>query len=170
MRKKFIIVLTSVSLLLMSGCAKKDPKPSSDMGNEIVTDTVSIDENNFDSSTGNGFNSSSDGMKSLYFGFGAYTLTPEMQSTVAFNKNVLTQKLQNGQVKLEGNCDEFGTDEYNYALGLKRSKAVKDSLIAQGMNDSQILLVTYGESNPQCKEPTDSCYARNRRVDLHLVK
>jgi len=170
MRKNFILLLASASILLISGCAKKDPKPSSNLDNEIVTDTVSIDENNFDSSASGGFNSSSDGMKSLYFGFGEYALTSEMQNTVAFNKKVLDQKLQSGEVKLEGNCDEFGTDEYNIALGLKRSKAVKDSLVAQGVNGSKIVLVSYGESNPQCKEPTDSCYSRNRRVDLHLVR
>jgi len=55
-------------------------------------------------------------------------------------------------------------------LGLKRAKAVKDSLIAQGVNANKMVLISFGESNPVCSNPTDACYAQNRRVDLRLVK
>ena len=74
------------------------------------------------------------------------------------------------RIKIEGNCDEFGTDEYNYALGLKRAKAVKDAMAAQGVDAGRMVIISYGESNPVCNEPTDTCYARNRRADLRLAK
>jgi peptidoglycan-associated lipoprotein len=148
--------------------------------NEVAsntTTTVTIDENKYNSQqqqalngSTDAFNSSSDGMKSIYFDFGGYVITSKMQNTIGFNKNVLTQTLGNGKVKLEGNCDEFGTDEYNYALGLKRTKVVKDVLVAQGIPADKIILVSFGESNPQCHEASDDCYARNRRVDLHLIR
>ena len=159
---------------MLSGCSKKKPSPNT---NEIAADTVSVNDGSFGSGLGNsgssnktGYNSSTDGMKSIYFAFDQYSLDYKMQSVVNFNAGVLNQKLGSSKVKLEGNCDEFGTDEYNYALGLKRAKAVKDSLIAQGVNGSKIVLVSYGESNPKCSNMSDSCYAQNRRVDLHLLR
>ena len=109
-------------------------------------------------------------MSSLYFNFGEYGLSASMQDTVVFNANILKQKLQGYKVKIEGNCDEFGSDEYNYALGLKRAKSVKDSLTTQGINTNQITLISYGESNPQCREMSDSCYRKNRRVDLQIAR
>ena len=168
------ILFVAIALLMLSGCSKKKPKPSN--ANEIASDTISVDDSSFGSGLGanggssSGYNSSSDGMKSIYFAFDQYSLDSDMQSIVSFNSGVLNKKLGSAQVKLEGNCDEFGTDEYNQALGLKRAKAVKDSLIMQGINGSKIVLVSYGESNPKCSTMSDSCYAQNRRVDLHILR
>lgn len=165
-----LVLFSAIVLLLASGCSDKKPKPGGNISdaNSFVGETVTVDESGVNSQ--NRYNGSSDGMKSVYFDFGDYDVSPNAQRTVSFDASVLNQKLQGKRVKLEGNCDEFGTDEYNYALGLKRAKAVKDSLQAKGIRGSQIVLVSYGESNPQCREATDSCYGRNRRVDLHLVK
>jgi peptidoglycan-associated lipoprotein len=181
MTKKTILFAVMV-LLVLSGCSKKKPKPNS--ANEIAQDTISVDESmgsgiggsgissGASSNGGNysGYNSSSDGMRSLYFAFDEYSISSQMQGTISFNSNILRQKLGSSQVKLEGNCDEFGTDEYNYALGLKRAKSVKDSLVQQGIKESRIVLVSYGESNPMCSSMTDECYAQNRRVDLHILR
>ncbi|MDD5549213.1 MAG: OmpA family protein, partial [Sulfurovaceae bacterium] len=84
----------------------------------------------------------------------------------AVDKNVNALKNYNGKIKIEGNCDEFGTDEFNYALGLKRAKAVKDALVAKGVPESVFSLISLGESTPICVDATDECYAANRRVDL----
>ncbi len=174
---KKILILSLLALLLISGCARKKPSPSDTAGgydnsNDIATDVVSIDEgiSSTSASNPNGFNSSTDGMQSIYFEFGGYTITSQMQDVLSLNKNIISQKLRGGKLKLEGNCDEFGTDEYNQALGLKRTKAVMDNLVSLGIPQSQIVVVSYGESNPQCHEATDECYARNRRVDLGLVR
>ena len=190
MTKKTILFAVMI-LLVLSGCSKKKPKPNS--ANEIAQDTISVDESmgngiggsGISSGVGfggvggvdgvagsySGYNSSSDGMRSLYFAFDEYSISSQMQGTISFDTNVLRQKLGGSQVKLEGNCDEFGTDEYNYALGLKRAKSVKDSLVQQGIKESRIVLVSYGESNPMCSSSmTDDCYAQNRRVDLHILR
>ena len=164
MIKKTVLFSVFV-LLLLSGCSQKKPAPDA---NSFAADTVSIVDGGVSSQ--NRYNGSTDGMRSVYFKIGEYDVSYDMQSTLAFNAKVLRQKLGSGRVKLEGNCDEFGTDEYNYALGLKRAKAVKDSLQAKGIRPGQIVIVSFGESNPQCHEASDSCYARNRRVDLHLLR
>lgn len=169
-------ILTALSFgIMMVGCGQPAPQGTTvgkDLGNGgIVGDTVSIDEGRYGGTNGTttqAYNSSSDGFQSVYFGFDRYDVSPEMQAVIAHN--VHNAKSQSGRIRIEGNCDEFGSDEYNYALGLKRAKAVKDALVAQGIAPSRTVLVSYGESNPVCSEATETCYRRNRRADLRIVR
>ncbi|HFU77246.1 MAG TPA: hypothetical protein ENK98_05020 [Epsilonproteobacteria bacterium] len=183
---KSLLILTSMLALLLTGCSQKAPelhgaqtgKNNVSDATEIAGKTVSINENTYgNENSANGqkngmndgkYNSSSNGFQSIYFGFGDYSISPSMENHITRNSNVVQNN--SAKVKIEGNCDEFGTDEYNYALGLKRAKAVKDSLVAQGAPASKMVIISYGESNPVCSNPTDGCYAQNRRVDLRLVK
>lgn len=173
MTYKLLMVATAVSLFL-SGCGQTAPELDGSKNNisdasAITGDTVGIDEGNYGNNGSNGkYNSSSDGFKSIYFDFGGYSLDSNMDSNM--NTNIKVASATASKIKIEGNCDEFGTDEYNYALGLKRAKTVKDSLAAQGVSTSKMVLVSFGESSPVCSEPSDSCYDRNRRVDIRLVK
>ena len=144
-----------------------DGKNNVSDANHIEGDTVSIDENGFGSDSGS-YNSSSDGFKSIYFDFADYSISSSMENNM--NHNTQVANSSSSKLKIEGNCDEFGTDEYNYALGLKRAKVVKDSIAAQGVDTSKMVLVSFGESNAVCTEATDSCYERNRRVDIRLIK
>ena len=73
-------------------------------------------------------------------------------------------------IKIEGNCDEWGTDEYNYALGLKRAKSVKEALRANGVHGKKMKLISYGESNPVCTEHNKECWAKNRRVEFKVLQ
>jgi len=174
----------TLSLLLLTGCGKKQPNLNDlDTGlnnvsdvTQIAGETVTIDENMYKKDTENNqkiatsatYNSSNDGFQSIYFGFGAYGISTDMENHIT--TNVQRVNTSDMIVKIEGNCDEFGTDEYNYALGLKRAKAVKDSIVSQGVSASKMVIISFGESNPVCSNPTDTCYSQNRRVDLHLVK
>jgi peptidoglycan-associated lipoprotein len=167
-----LLITTAIVSLILGGCSQNAPgldgKNNISDANHIEGDTVSIDENTYgDGSTGN-YNSSSDGFKSIYFGFADYSISSNMENNM--NHNIQVANTASSKIKIEGNCDEFGTDEYNYALGLKRAKAVKDSISAQGIDTSRMVLVSFGESNAVCTEPSDSCYERNRRVDIRLMK
>jgi len=185
MIQKSLLLTAATLTLLLSACSQKAPNiPDAQAGKNNVSDvtqiadkTVSISENTYgneninngkDGTNTNKYNSSSNGFQSIYFGFGDYGISTGMDNNIAKNSNIVSNTP--GKIKIEGNCDEFGTDEYNYALGLKRAKAVKDSIVAQGVNAGKMVIISYGESNPVCSNPTDGCYAQNRRVDLRLVK
>lgn len=166
-----LLIATAALSLFLSGCAQPAPdsigKHNVSDANHIEGDTVSIDENGLDGSMG-AYNSSSDGFKSIYFAFADYGISSNMQENMNHNTGVAMSA--SSKIKIEGNCDEFGTDEYNYALGLKRAKAVQDSLAAQGIDPDKTMLVSFGESNAVCTEASEDCYQRNRRVDIRLVK
>ncbi len=170
-----IFATAAVAVLLLAGCGQPAPgglDAGSKKGNAYEADTVSIDENRYGGSNSNSLanaNSSSDGFQSIYFGFDQYTIPADMESYMAKNASV-ANSTSGSKIRIEGNCDEFGSDEYNYALGLKRAKAVKDALSMQGVPASRMVMVSYGESNPACSDATEACYAQNRRVDLRLAR
>ncbi len=166
------LLTTAIVSLIFAGCAQTAPDLDGSNNisdaNAISGDTVSIDESAYGNEGSGNNNSSSDGFRSVYFDFGEYAISSDMENNM--NTNIKVASSASSKIKIEGNCDEFGTDEYNYALGLKRAKAVKDSIVAQGMDGSRMVMVSLGESSPVCTEPNDSCYDRNRRVDIRLVK
>ena len=53
--------------------------------------------------------------------------------------------------------------------GLKRANTVKTAIIAEGVDEKRITMVSYGESNPVCTDKTKECWAQNRRVDTKLL-
>ena len=179
---KYIKSLTlGVCSMLMIGCSQNlidvpyNGGSNVSDANALNSQTVTIDENSINNansintnSLNSRYNSSSNGFNSLYFAFGSYSISDDMHQVLVHDINVA--KNTSGKIKIEGNCDEFGTDEYNYALGLKRAKALKDSMVMQGVDASRIVIFSYGESNPVCKDTSAECYQRNRRVDLRLVR
>jgi peptidoglycan-associated lipoprotein len=73
----------------------------------------------------------------------------------------------NRKVRLEGNCDERGSTEYNLGLGQRRADGVKKMLQVGGVKDSQIDAVSYGEEKPRATGHDETSWAQNRRTDLN---
>jgi len=174
------IVLSGVvaALLVFSGCSSKDPvvdaetqeveAPAAQEVKAVETETVSSE----DSVISSGTLSMSDIEKqltSVYFDFDKFNINADMQDRVSNSATVANAAASAYSVKLEGNCDEWGSDEYNFALGLKRANTVKKALVAEGVDASRVAMVSYGESNPTCSDKTQDCWAQNRRVDFKLL-
>ena len=70
------------------------------------------------------------------------------------------------RVRLEGHTDERGTREYNIGLGERRSQAIRQILMIQGVAASQITTVSFGEERPAREGSNENAYARNRRVEI----
>jgi peptidoglycan-associated lipoprotein len=100
----------------------------------------------------------------ILFDYDKFDIREDMMASVKGNAGLLKGKT----FKLEGNCDEFGSDEYNFALGLKRANAVKAALVNEGIAADSISMVSLGEGNPTCTEKTKECWAKNRRVEVKL--
>lgn len=69
-------------------------------------------------------------------------------------------------VRLEGNCDERGSNEYNLALGQRRADGVKKMLLLGGAQASQVTTVSYGEEKPRATGRNEDAWKQNRRTDL----
>jgi peptidoglycan-associated lipoprotein len=101
----------------------------------------------------------------VYFDFDHAEIKPEFQAQVACHAAYLRQ-FPGARVTLEGNADERGTREYNLGLGERRGNAVSSALGAAGASSSQLNTVSYGEERPTCKDHSEGCWAKNRRVEI----
>lgn len=72
-------------------------------------------------------------------------------------------------VRVEGNTDNRGTEEYNRALGERRALSVREELVKMGMNPEMIPTISYGEDRPVDPADNDAAWAKNRRADFILL-
>jgi peptidoglycan-associated lipoprotein len=69
-------------------------------------------------------------------------------------------------IRIEGNCDERGTSEYNIALGQRRADAAKRYLQDLGMDPASIATISYGNERPRATGDDEAAWQENRRDDL----
>jgi peptidoglycan-associated lipoprotein len=100
----------------------------------------------------------------VYFDFDQYALTAETRAVLLAHAEKL--KADPVHVRLEGHTDERGSREYNMALGEKRAKAVRDFLVAQGVDPSLLEVISYGEEQPVATGHNEAAWAQNRRVEI----
>lgn len=73
------------------------------------------------------------------------------------------------RIRIEGNTDTRGSNEYNIALGLRRANAARRYLVAQGIDNARFEVVSYGEERPVNQGSSDDAYAKNRRDDFVIT-
>jgi len=103
---------------------------------------------------------------SIYFDFDKSIIKPEYQDTLKKNYEALQSLPSTTVLRLEGNCDERGSAEYNLALGQRRADAVRRALVLLGFPDANIQTVSWGKEKPRCTEHNEQCWSQNRRVDF----
>jgi len=75
---------------------------------------------------------------------------------------------QGSRIRIEGNCDERGTTEYNLALGDRRAHAAAMYLEQLGVAATRIDYVSYGSERPKDPGHDDAAWAKNRRDDIFV--
>lgn len=176
------LVLSGViaTLLVFSGCSSKDPvvdaqtqeveAPAAQEVKAVETETVSSENSVVSSGTDSlSMADIEKQLTSVYFDFDKFNIDAKNQEKISTDASIANAAANSFSVKLEGNCDEWGSDEYNFALGLKRANAVKKALVSEGVDASRVAMVSYGESNPVCSDKTKDCWSKNRRVDFKLL-
>lgn len=103
--------------------------------------------------------------KPIYFAYDQSTLSAEGQSTLQ-EIGKLMKEVPEITARVEGHADERGTNDYNLALGERRSKTVNDYLASYGIQASRLSTISYGEEKPAMEGHDESAYAKNRRVEF----
>ena len=99
----------------------------------------------------------------VYFGFDSSELAGEAQAVLDRQAAFLNVN-PTMVVIIEGHADERGTREYNLALGDRRAVAVRDYLLAKGLNDARVRTVSYGKERPAVSGSNEESWAKNRRA------
>ncbi len=108
------------------------------------------------------------GLQDVFFEFDSWKITHEGRDVLEKNANLL-QEDTDKNLLIEGHCDQRGTQAYNIVLGKKRAIAIRDFLVALGVESTRLSVVTYGKEKPFCNDESESCYQENRRGHL-IVK
>lgn len=103
--------------------------------------------------------------RSVYYDFDRYDIREDFAPLVEAHANLLLQN-RDLKTRIEGNCDERGSTEYNLALGQRRADSVKRALMVLGVPASRIEAVSYGEEKPKATGQDEDSYAENRRSDI----
>ncbi|HEX6157226.1 MAG TPA: OmpA family protein, partial [Burkholderiales bacterium] len=97
------------------------------------------------------------------------------QARAALDREVLPQLANVHHIALSGHTDELGSDDYNQRLSEQRANAVRDYLVAKGVDVSRIEVVGLGRTVPvksclgQKGAALIDCLAPNRRVELAVT-
>jgi peptidoglycan-associated lipoprotein len=105
------------------------------------------------------------GLQPIYFDFDKSFIRDDAKPVMKANAEYLKANPK-VKVRIEGNCDERGTIEYNQALGQRRATAAKKYLTDMGISAKRISLISYGKEKPVCSQSTEDCWQKNRRDDL----
>jgi peptidoglycan-associated lipoprotein len=101
----------------------------------------------------------------IYFDFDSYEIGAQYREIVAAHAKQLASH-SNIKARLEGHTDERGSREYNIGLGERRAQAVRRALMLQGVGDTQLVTVSYGEERPAVAGNDETAWSKNRRVEI----
>jgi len=108
---------------------------------------------------------SAKGLNRINFDFDRSDIKSEAKKTLEDNAAWL-KKNADAKINVEGHCDERGTEEYNMALGHRRSNAAKSYLVSLGINSNRMKTVSLGEERPLETCHNESCWWKNRRAEF----
>ncbi|MCE3037855.1 peptidoglycan-associated lipoprotein Pal [Helicobacter anatolicus] len=106
---------------------------------------------------------------SIYFDYDKFDIRQDMVETLDDSVEKINDNPEMSIV-IEGNTDEFGSDEYNFALSNRRALAVQKALNTRGVAKDKISIVSFGKTKPVCMDKSEECYQKNRRGDIRLIK
>ena len=108
-------------------------------------------------------------LQDVHFDFDRYTIRPMDAETLKQDSEWFKANPQT-RVRIEGNCDERGTIEYNLALGQKRADSAKTFLQSLGVNGALMETISYGKERPLDPGHNEAAWAKNRRTHFTPLK
>ncbi len=158
---KLKIVTFIAAALLLSGCASdKEPSTSDSSTSGSGTTAAPGSVEDFQVNVGD----------RVFFDYDSYEIRADAQDTLNRQAAWLGQ-YGNYAITVEGHCDERGTREYNLALGERRANAVRNYLVAQGVDPNRIQTISYGKERPEIADSNEfGLGAESPRRDGPAVK
>lgn len=176
--RKSAVVLLMASLMALGACGgKKTTRAGAESGEAVAGQNGGATSSGMEASAGmvgqgggaaGGPTGELGSQRIIYFEFDSSDISPQYVDVIAAHGRYLAGNASI-RIRLEGHSDERGTREYNIGLAERRAQAVKRALSLQGVQDSQVATVSYGEERPAVVGSDDAAYAKNRRVELVYI-
>jgi peptidoglycan-associated lipoprotein len=104
----------------------------------------------------------------VHFELDQSDLSSEDRALLDRKATILT-RIRGLRIRVEGNADDRGSDEYNLALSMRRAAETRRYLLERGVSEGQVETMSNGEEKPVCQEPEEGCWARNRRAEFTIL-
>ena len=174
-RSLLFVIVVSLSMFVLWGCPKKadvtttpetpqaeapvKEEPKAEPGKEAAKPEVKEEDKEKAAAA------AAAGLQPIYFDFDRSFVRDDAKAVMKANAEWLKANPK-VKIKIEGNCDERGTKEYNQALGQRRATSAKKYLTDMGIAANRISLISYGKEKPVCTDSSESCWQKNRRDDF----
>lgn len=162
-----LIAIVALAAVL-AACARdvrQEPAAPTAPGSSTTTQTDRIDARDFSDARNLENPDSLLSQRVIYFEFDRSDVRAQFRPIIDAHAAYLSAN-PSARVSLESHADERGSREYNLGLGERRGNAVRALLEAAGASADQIEVISYGEERPVCRESANSCWERNRRVEI----
>jgi peptidoglycan-associated lipoprotein len=104
----------------------------------------------------------------VYFDFDSSSVKPSEKAKISSVADYLKANASTA-VRVEGNCDERGTEEYNRSLGERRALAVREELVTLGVEPNRVDTISYGKDRSADPGHDESAWKKNRRDEFILL-
>ncbi len=101
----------------------------------------------------------------VHFDFDKSDIRPDAEQVLQRKVTVL-REYPGVTLRIEGHCDERGSNEYNLALGQRRAEAVRRYLVSYGIDVGRFATISYGEERPAARASNEEAWAQNRRAEF----
>lgn len=176
-RNNNVVMLLAVAVLAVA--CKSQPPADTDpaAGGEMVGEsgvstggvaTVDADRLSGSSQGAAGPDGALAAQRVIYFDFDSSDIRTEYVDVIAAHGRFLAGNAT-VRVRLEGHSDERGSREYNIGLAERRAQTVRRALALQGVQESQIATVSYGEERPAAAGGDENAWSKNRRVEIVYI-
>lgn len=167
MGSRILGLLAVVVLLSVTGCKHADKDAGSittdgNMNSNVTASPAPVEGANGGPTAGTQQDLVVNVGDRVFFGYDKYDLSAEARTTIEKEAQWL-KTYPHINVSVEGHCDERGTREYNLALGEKRATAVRNYLVALGIEASRLQTISYGKERPAVTGSDEAAWAQNRR-------
>jgi len=106
--------------------------------------------------------------QTIYFDYDKSSIKSSEQGKLGEVANYLKTNPTHA-VRVEGNCDERGTEEYNRSLGERRALGAREYLVQLGVDPIRVVTITYGEDKPADPGHNEAAWSKNRRDDFIVL-
>lgn len=107
-------------------------------------------------------------LEEIYFDFDTATLSQKARDILVNTSEIMKQDLAIN-VRVEGHCDERGSDEYNLALGERRAKAAMQYLVTMGIPEKRLSVISFGKEQPAVTGHDEASWSKNRRDEFVIT-
>ena len=109
------------------------------------------------------------GAYTVYFDYDRYSIRTGDLAKVEAVADFLNAETTS-MLKIEGHCDDRGTEEYNRSLGERRALSIREVIIRLGIAPDRVTTESWGEDRPAVEGENENAYSKNRRGEFVLLR